>query len=87
MADGSEGSGLEFKSGVRVHLHPFLHQVGGSTLMFKFDADTICKPLLPKEYNFYKVVPESLKQFTARYKGMFFYSDSKLYGLPCIELI
>lgn len=56
-------------SRLKVRLHPFLHQVSGSTLMFKFDNGTICKPLLPKEYHFYKFLPDSLKEFTARYKG------------------
>ena len=56
-------------AGLTVRLHPFLHQVSGSTLMFKFDNHTICKPLLPKEYHFYKYLPDSLREFTARYKG------------------
>lgn len=59
----------EAASQLTVRLHPFLHQVSGSTLMFKFDNYTICKPLLPKEYHFYKFLPESLREFTARYKG------------------
>lgn len=57
--------------GLLVRLYPFLHQVSGSSLMFMFDQHTICKPLVPKEYDFYKRLPEGLKSFTAEYKGKF----------------
>lgn len=52
-----------------VRLHPFLHQVSGSSLMFMFDQHTICKSLQLKEYDFYKVLPDGLKSFTADCKG------------------
>ena len=55
---------------IRVKLHPFIHQVGGSSLMFKLDDRTICKPLLPKEHHFYKILPHKLKKFTPQYKGI-----------------
>ncbi|XP_067935468.1 inositol hexakisphosphate kinase 2-like [Watersipora subatra] len=54
---------------LRVRLHPFLHQVSGSSLMFNFDNSTICKPLLTKEHHFYNYLPETLREFTAEYKG------------------
>lgn len=63
---------------LRVRLHPFLHQVSGSSVMFKFDGNTVCKPLLPKEYNFYKFLPESLREFTAEYKGI-----TQSHGMLC----
>jgi len=53
----------------KVRLHPFLHQVSGSNFMFKFDSSTLCKPLVEKEYSFYKLLPNSLKEFTPKYKG------------------
>ena len=38
--------------------------------MFKLDDRTICKPLLPKEHHFYKILPHKLKKFTPQYKGI-----------------
>ncbi|GFT89050.1 inositol hexakisphosphate kinase 1 [Nephila pilipes] len=52
-----------------LQLEPFIHQVGGHSSMLQLDDDTICKPLIPQELNFYKSAPDTLKEFMAEYKG------------------
>ncbi|GFQ97207.1 inositol hexakisphosphate kinase 1 [Trichonephila clavata] len=52
-----------------LQLEPFIHQVGGHSSMLQLDDDTICKPLIPQESNFYKTAPDGLKGFMAEYKG------------------
>ncbi|XP_062578576.1 inositol hexakisphosphate kinase 1-like [Saccostrea cucullata] len=66
MPASSGVMGEEFES---VPLQPFLHQVSGHTGMFRFDDQTVCKPLNVREYNFYLNVPHNLKQFTAEFRG------------------
>ncbi|KAG8187650.1 hypothetical protein JTE90_005503 [Oedothorax gibbosus] len=53
-----------------LQLEPFIHQVGGHSSMLQLDEDTICKPLISQELNFYKTAPDALKEFMAEYKGM-----------------
>ncbi|XP_054706230.1 inositol hexakisphosphate kinase 1-like [Uloborus diversus] len=53
-----------------LQLEPFIHQVGGHSSMLQLDKDTICKPLIPRELNFYKSAPDSLKEFMAEFKGI-----------------
>lgn len=53
-----------------LQLEPFVHQVGGHSSMLQLDENTICKPLIPQELNFYKTAPDCLKQFMAEYKGV-----------------
>ncbi|KFM58393.1 Inositol hexakisphosphate kinase 1, partial [Stegodyphus mimosarum] len=53
-----------------LQLEPFIHQVGGHSSMLQLDEDTICKPLIPQELNFYKTAPDKLKEFLAEYRGV-----------------
>ncbi|XP_062578577.1 inositol hexakisphosphate kinase 1-like [Saccostrea cucullata] len=51
-----------------VQLQPFEHQVSGHTGIFRFDDQTLCKPLAVREYNFYLTMPPNQKQFTAEFR-------------------
>lgn len=51
-----------------VLLEAFGHQVGGHSLLMKFE-DWICKPLLPRERFFYESIPPAIKNFTPTYYG------------------
>ncbi|XP_061192640.1 inositol hexakisphosphate kinase 1-like [Saccostrea echinata] len=51
-----------------VQLQPFVHQVSGHNGLFRFDDQTVCKPLDVREYNFYITIPHNLKQFTAEFR-------------------
>ncbi|XP_046544842.1 inositol hexakisphosphate kinase 1-like [Haliotis rubra] len=72
-----------------VQLEPFDHQVGGHHSMLRYNEDTLCKPLIPREQLFYETLPEELKEFTPQYRGMIevkLHEDSdgyiKLIGYP-----
>ena len=52
-----------------VMLEPFIHQVGGHSCVLRFGEQTICKPLIPREYQFYKSLPPEIRKFTPQYKG------------------
>lgn len=52
-----------------VELQPFIHQVGGHTSMFRFNENTVCKPLCSREYHFYSTLPQELHPFTPEFKG------------------
>jgi len=57
----------EMKGGVM--LEPFVHQVGGHSCVLRFGEQTICKPLIPREHQFYKSLPPEIRKFTPQYKG------------------
>lgn len=57
----------ETKGGVM--LEPFVHQVGGHSCVLRFGEQTICKPLIPREHQFYKSLPPEIRKFTPQYKG------------------
>lgn len=57
-------------SGKGVMLEPFVHQVGGHSCVLRFGEQTICKPLIPREHQFYKNLPPDMRKFTPQYKGM-----------------
>lgn len=46
-------------------------QVGGHTRMLLLDQGTICKPLNPKELDFYQNIPQDIQTFVPKYKGKF----------------
>jgi len=50
-------------------LEPFIHQVGGHSPLFCLDPVTLCKPLEPRELNFYSTLPRALIPFTPHFKG------------------
>ncbi|XP_030212521.1 inositol hexakisphosphate kinase 2 [Gadus morhua] len=53
-----------------VMLEPFIHQVGGHSCVLRFGEQTICKPLIPREYQFYKSLPPPMREFTPQYRGV-----------------
>uniref|UniRef100_A0A8C4TL48 Kinase n=1 Tax=Erpetoichthys calabaricus TaxID=27687 RepID=A0A8C4TL48_ERPCA len=53
-----------------VLLEPFVHQVGGHSCVLRFGDQTICKPLIPREHQFYKTLPVEMRKFTPQYKGV-----------------
>lgn len=55
--------------GKGVMLEPFVHQVGGHSCVLRFGEQTICKPLIPREHQFYKSLPPEMRKFTPLYKG------------------
>lgn len=55
--------------GKGVMLEPFVHQVGGHSCVLRFGEQTICKPLIPREHQFYKSLPAEMRKFTPLYKG------------------
>ncbi|XP_015244899.1 PREDICTED: inositol hexakisphosphate kinase 2-like [Cyprinodon variegatus] len=57
-------------SGKGVMLEPFVHQVGGHSCVLRFGEQTICKPLIPREHQFYKNLPTEMRKFTPQYKGV-----------------
>lgn len=52
-----------------VMLEPFVHQVGGHCCVLRFGEQTICKPLIPREHQFYKSLPAAVRKFTPQYRG------------------
>lgn len=52
-----------------VLLQPFVHQVGGHSCVLRFSEQTICKPLIPREHQFYKSLPAEMRKFTPQYRG------------------
>lgn len=52
-----------------VLLEPFVHQVGGHSCVLRFGEQTICKPLIPREHQFYKSLPAAMRKFTPQYRG------------------
>ncbi|CAJ1051396.1 inositol hexakisphosphate kinase 2-like [Xyrichtys novacula] len=53
-----------------VMLEPFIHQVGGHCCVLRFGEQTICKPLVPREHQFYKSLPAAIRRFTPQYRGV-----------------
>ncbi|XP_037706375.1 inositol hexakisphosphate kinase 2 isoform X1 [Choloepus didactylus] len=52
-----------------VLLEPFVHQVGGHSCVLHFNETTLCKPLVPREHQFYESLPAEMRKFTPQYKG------------------
>ncbi|KAJ9591769.1 hypothetical protein L9F63_001705 [Diploptera punctata] len=53
-----------------IHLEPFIHQVGGHSSMLCLDEATVCKPLVPRELNFYETLPDPVRKFTPKFYGV-----------------
>uniref|UniRef100_A0A1B6KMH1 Kinase n=1 Tax=Graphocephala atropunctata TaxID=36148 RepID=A0A1B6KMH1_9HEMI len=53
-----------------VSLLPLNNQVGGHTRMLLLDQGTICKPLNPRELEFYQNIPSDIQNFVPKYKGV-----------------
>uniref|UniRef100_A0A8C6FYV6 Kinase n=1 Tax=Moschus moschiferus TaxID=68415 RepID=A0A8C6FYV6_MOSMO len=51
-------------------LEPFVHQVGGHSCVLRFNETTLCKPLVPREHQFYETLPAEMRKFTPQYKGV-----------------
>uniref|UniRef100_A0A3P9J0F1 Kinase n=1 Tax=Oryzias latipes TaxID=8090 RepID=A0A3P9J0F1_ORYLA len=56
--------------GKGVMLEPFVHQVGGHSCVLRFGEQTICKPLIPREHQFYRSLPAAMRKFTPQYRGV-----------------
>nr|KAF6335266.1 inositol hexakisphosphate kinase 2 [Pipistrellus kuhlii] len=52
-----------------VLLEPFIHQVGGHSCVLRFNETTLCKPLVPREHQFYETLPAEMRRFTPQYKA------------------
>uniref|UniRef100_A0A8C6G666 Kinase n=1 Tax=Mus spicilegus TaxID=10103 RepID=A0A8C6G666_MUSSI len=50
-------------------LEPFVHQVGGHSCVLRFNETTLCKPLVPREHQFYETLPAEMRKFTPQYKA------------------
>ncbi|XP_060774379.1 inositol hexakisphosphate kinase 2b [Neoarius graeffei] len=68
LMEGCRYPGKSQKGGVM--LEPFVHQVGGHSCVLRFGEQTICKPLIPREHQFYKSLPPEIRRFTPQYKGV-----------------
>uniref|UniRef100_A0A1B6FW76 Kinase n=1 Tax=Cuerna arida TaxID=1464854 RepID=A0A1B6FW76_9HEMI len=53
-----------------VSLLPLNNQVGGHTRLLLLDQGTICKPLNPRELEFYQNIPLDIQNFVPKYKGV-----------------
>uniref|UniRef100_A0A8C6TUW1 Kinase n=1 Tax=Neogobius melanostomus TaxID=47308 RepID=A0A8C6TUW1_9GOBI len=42
---------------------------GGHCCVLRFREETICKPLIPREHQFYKTLPTAMRKFTPQYRG------------------
>ncbi|KAI9229913.1 MAG: hypothetical protein DHS80DRAFT_13162 [Piptocephalis tieghemiana] len=58
----------------RVHLLPFTNQVGGHSKFLRFSERAVCKPLIPREREFYDLLrhhwPNFLTSFAPAYLGV-----------------
>ncbi|XP_076041441.1 inositol hexakisphosphate kinase 3-like isoform X2 [Oratosquilla oratoria] len=52
-----------------IQLEPLMHQVGGHSSMFVLDDVTVCKPLIGREYRFYRTLPVDMKRYTPEFRG------------------
>lgn len=52
-----------------VMLEPFVHQVGGHCCVLRFGEKTICKPMIPREHQFYNSLPAAMRKFTPQFRG------------------
>jgi inositol-hexakisphosphate kinase len=48
-------------------LKPYQHQVGGHTAVFQIDNNHICKPINESELNFYKTMPDDLREWVPKF--------------------
>ncbi|XP_049777253.1 inositol hexakisphosphate kinase 2-like isoform X1 [Schistocerca cancellata] len=53
-----------------VALLPLGSQVGGHTRLLLLNQSTICKPLNPRELDFYQNIPHDIQMFVPKYKGV-----------------
>ncbi|KAJ9588233.1 hypothetical protein L9F63_018397, partial [Diploptera punctata] len=59
-----------------VSLIPLGNQVGGHTRLLMLNERTICKPLNPRELDFYQNIPQDIQMFVPQYKGVMQASNS-----------
>ncbi|KAK3852225.1 hypothetical protein Pcinc_004151 [Petrolisthes cinctipes] len=52
-----------------IQLEPLIHQVSGHSSMFVLDDVTVCKPLIGREYRFYRTLPPEMKKYTPDFRG------------------
>ncbi|KAJ8011086.1 hypothetical protein DPEC_G00054530 [Dallia pectoralis] len=69
-----------------VHLKPFLHQVSGHSCVLRYGDRTICKLLVPQEFQFYKNIPSTLEKFIPQFTGVVSVRfDEDLEGSICVQ--
>lgn len=59
-----------------ISLIPLGNQVGGHTRLLMLNDRTICKPLNPRELDFYQNIPQEIQTFVPQYKGVMQASNS-----------
>ncbi|PSN32402.1 hypothetical protein C0J52_17848 [Blattella germanica] len=59
-----------------ISLIPLGNQVGGHTRLLMLNERTICKPLNPRELDFYQNIPQDIEMFVPQYKGVMQASNS-----------
>lgn len=64
-----EGNVGGIEDGDEVSLKPLHDQVGGHTRLLLLNSATICKPLNPRELDFYENLPADIQEFVPSYKG------------------
>ncbi|XP_058844208.1 inositol hexakisphosphate kinase 2-like isoform X2 [Acipenser ruthenus] len=68
--EAMEGEQQRYGNNKGVVLEPFVHQVGGHSCVLRFSEQTICKPLIPREHQFYKSLPVEMRRYIPQYKGV-----------------
>lgn len=58
-----------------VSLFPLQNQVGGHTRLLLLNQSTICKPLNPRELDFYQNLPSDIEFFVPEYKGEWWFLE------------
>lgn len=54
-----------------IELAPYAHQVGGHVGVLALDKQTVCKPHIDQEYQFYNELPRDLVKFVPKFKGLY----------------
>ncbi|KAL0268131.1 UNVERIFIED_CONTAM: hypothetical protein PYX00_010192 [Menopon gallinae] len=70
VSKGNENSISKKCEEDEVSLFPLQNQVGGHTRLLLLNQSTICKPLNPRELDFYQNLPSDIQLFVPEYKGV-----------------
>ncbi|XP_076621112.1 inositol hexakisphosphate kinase isoform X3 [Colletes latitarsis] len=74
--DTNSSSSFLQENDEEVALLPFKNQVGGHTRLLLLNQNTICKPLNCRELDFYRNIPQDIKIFVPKFKGVIQASNS-----------
>ena len=50
-------------------LEPLVHQVGGHSSIYVLEDETVCKPLIGRESQFYHSLPPEIKLYAPEFRG------------------